>query len=113
MGGSKLDALLWDACWTGAFGDHRLEEGSVTTVAYVVWSMNDLKSKNARFLYLKTPNGGGLNIKMWSYQHRDPLIKIRWSCDCFIFNMGIPIPGSTVFILRGGPTFRHIGDRPG
>ena len=49
MGGSELDSLLWDAGWTGPFGDHGLEGGSVTTVAYIVWSMNDLESKNARF----------------------------------------------------------------
>ena len=29
-----------------------------------------------------------------------PMLKIRRSCDRLIFNMGIPIPGKTVFILR-------------
>ena len=32
-----------------------------------------------------------------------PMLKIRWSCDCIIFNMGIPIPGNTFFIIRQGP----------
>ena len=32
-----------------------------------------------------------------------PIIKIRWSHDCLIFIMEIPIPGRTVFILRWGP----------
>ena len=37
--------------------------------------------------------GGRLNIKISSYQYRDPMLKIRRSCDRLIFNMGIPIPG--------------------
>ena len=28
------------------------------------------------------------------------MLNIRQSHDCLIFNMGIPIPGKTVFILR-------------
>ena len=32
-----------------------------------------------------------------------PMLKIRRSRDRLIFNMGIPIPGKTVFILRQGP----------
>ena len=32
-----------------------------------------------------------------------PMLKIRRSHDRLIFNMGIPIPGKTVFILRQGP----------
>ena len=31
-----------------------------------------------------------------------PMLKIRRSCDCLISNMGIPIPGKTIFILRWG-----------
>ena len=31
------------------------------------------------------------------------MLKIRQSRDCLIFNMGIPIPGKTVFILRRSP----------
>ena len=31
------------------------------------------------------------------------MLKLRPSCDRLIFNMGIPIPGKTVFILRQGP----------
>ena len=31
------------------------------------------------------------------------MLKIRRSRDRLIFNMGIPIPGKTVFILRQGP----------
>ena len=31
------------------------------------------------------------------------MLKIRRSHDRLIFNMGIPIPGKTVFILRRGP----------
>ena len=36
--------------------------------------------------------GGRLNIKMSSYQYRDPHVKIRQSCDRLLFNMRIPIP---------------------
>ena len=32
-----------------------------------------------------------------------PMLKIRRSRPCLIFNMGIPIPGKMVFILRQGP----------
>ena len=46
--------------------------------------------------------GGSLNITM-SYQYRDPMLKIRRSHDRLIFNMGLPIHGKTVFILRRGP----------
>ena len=46
---------------------------------------------------------GRLNIKM-SYQYIGiPMLKIRWSRDRLIFNMGIPYLGKTVFILRRGP----------
>ena len=41
--------------------------------------------------------GARLNIKMSSYQYTDPHVKIRRSDDRLIFNMGIPIPGNTVF----------------
>ena len=51
---------------------------------------------------------GRLNIKMWSFQYIKmsscqysiPILKIRWSLDRLIFDMVIPIPGKTVFILR-------------
>ena len=42
-----------------------------------------------------------------------PMLKIRWSCDHLIFNMGIPIPWKMIFILRrgaggvGGPAILH------
>ena len=32
-----------------------------------------------------------------------PWLKIRRSRDCLIFNMGIPIPGRTAFVLRRDP----------
>ena len=31
------------------------------------------------------------------------MLKIRWSCGCLIFNMGIPIPGNAFFIMRQVP----------
>ena len=52
-------------------------------------------------IIMKRPSnetGVRLNIKV-SYQFRDPKLKIRRSCDRLIFNMGIPIPGKTVFRL--------------
>ena len=42
---------------------------------------------------LRRDPGGRLNIKMSSYQYRIPMLKIRWSHNCLIFNMEIPIPG--------------------
>ena len=53
---------------------------------------------------------GHLNIKMSSYQCRDPHVKdktVAKSCDHLIFNMGIPTPRNTVFILRQGPAFSY------
>ena len=35
-------------------------------------------------------------------QYKDVVLTIRRSRDCLIFNMGIPIAGKTVFILRWG-----------
>ena len=32
-----------------------------------------------------------------------PALKIRWSCDCLIFNMGIPIPGKNGLYIETGP----------
>ena len=49
---------------------------------------------------MKPTAGGRLNIKIPSYQYRDPMFKIRRSHDRLIFNMGNPIPGKTVFILE-------------
>ena len=46
--------------------------------------------------------GGRLNIKMSSYQYRDPHVKDK---TVVILNMGMPIPGKVVFILRWGPGF--------
>ena len=54
------------------------------------------------------PPGGRLSIKMSSYQYKIPMLKIRRSRDhLIIFNMGIPILGKTVFILRRAPGW-HI-----
>ena len=50
--------------------------------------------------------GNYLNIKMSSYQHRIPIIKIRCSHDHLILNtflMENSIPWNTVFILKWGP----------
>ena len=35
------------------------------------------------------------------------MLKVRQSHDCLILNMGIPIPGKTVFILRQGPEYQQ------
>ena len=50
-----------------------------------------------------------MNIRSLS-QYKDvmlpvgiPMLKIRRSYDCLIFNMDIPMPGKTVFIFRLGP----------
>ena len=43
---------------------------------------------------------GCLDIKMSSYQYKDPHVKKKDGRDCLIFNMGILIPGKMVFILR-------------
>ena len=45
----------------------------------------------------------GLNIKMPLTKIGIPMLKIRWSCGCLIFNMGIPMPETNFFIMRQGP----------
>ena len=52
-------------------------------------------------------SGGPINIKMSSYQYRDPMLKIRRSCDRLIFNMGIPIPGKDCLCIEPGPCRSH------
>ena len=37
-----------------------------------------------------------------------PMLKIRRPTGRLIFNMGIPIPGKTVFLIETGPRFRYI-----
>ena len=57
--------------------------------------------------------GDRLNIKMSSYQYRDPHVKDKTVSrpsslrDRLLFNMGIPIPCKTVFILRRRPDERN------
>ena len=53
--------------------------------------------------YLKGHSGGHLNVKMPSYQYRDPMLKIRQSRDRIIFNMGFPYLGKMVITMRQGP----------
>ena len=47
--------------------------------------------------------GGRLNIKMSSYQYRDPRVKDKVVSRRLIFDMGIPCLGKTVFILSQCP----------
>ena len=48
--------------------------------------------------------GGGVSVQRCHFTSIGiPVFKIRWSRDCLIFNMGILIPGKTVFVLRQGP----------
>ena len=47
--------------------------------------------------------GGHLNIKMLSYQHRDSIIKTRRSHNRLIFIMGIPIPRKEGLYIETGP----------
>ena len=49
-------------------------------------------------------SGGCLNIERRSYQYIGiPMLKKRRPHDRLIFNMGIPIPGKTVFYIETGP----------
>ena len=52
---------------------------------------------------LTQASGSRLNIKMLSYQYRNPHVKIRRSRDHIIFNMGIPIPGKDGLYTGTGP----------
>ena len=66
--------------------------------------------------------GGHLNIKMSSYQYRDPMFKIRRCRDRLIFNMGIPVPGrddlyieTWALVINGDVEgkLQHLQWRPG
>ena len=48
-----------------------------------------------------------LNIKMLSYQYRDPMLKIRRPRDRLIINMGIPISGKDDLYIETGPWYLH------
>ena len=52
---------------------------------------------------MKWNPGGRLNIKLVFSGMVISMLKIRRSLDRLIFNMGILIPGKTIFILRRGP----------
>ena len=53
-------------------------------------------------MLIKGALGGCFNLKMLFYQYHIHY-KIRWSHDCLIFIMEIPIPGMMVFILKQVP----------
>ena len=44
--------------------------------------------------------GAHINIRRPLTGIEIPMVKIRGSRDRLIFNMGVPIPGKTVFVLR-------------
>ena len=92
----------------------KLKHGGVITYRYLrnlgpsprirwnvfrMYSLRSLTGSN-----LKYP-GGHLNIKMPSYQYRDPMLKM--SRDRLIFNMGIPIHGKDGLYIETGPCFRN------
>ena len=49
--------------------------------------------------------GDCFNIKMCLTSIGIPMLKIRWSCDHLIFNMGIPTPGKDGLYIEAGPRF--------
>ena len=92
-------------------GQFHYKDGAVPLLGYPIVQMTQSWNRVIfimrvsipwKTLYIET--GAHLNIKMLSYQHRDPHVKDKiWSRDLLIFNMGIPIPRKTIFILRWGP----------
>ena len=48
------------------------------------------------------PSGGRLNIKMSSYQYKDPHVKDKTVSQPSFFNMGIPIPGKDGLYIKTG-----------
>ena len=61
---------------------------------------------------LNQQTGGRLDIKMPSYQYRDPHGKDKTVSRPSIFNMEIPIPRKTVFTLRRDPVSVDGGTIP-
>ena len=57
--------------------------------------------------------GGGLNIKMSSYQYKDPNVKDNTVLrPSYLYHGIIIIPGRTVFILRCGPEVNRVVGQP-
>ena len=80
-----------------------------------LWPIYDLwKNSNNSKLDWITESGGRLNIKMLSYQYRDPHVEdktvSRPSYDRLIFNMSNPIPGKDGLYIATGPWYTaYIG----
>ena len=52
-------------------------------------------------------SGGRLDIKMSSYHIGIAMLKIKWSRDRLIFNMGIAIPGKDSLYIETAPWGRR------
>ena len=70
-----------------------------------VCKKNELAYTRTRKFKKINPHGGRLNIKTSSYQYWDPHLKIRRSCDRFIFDMKIPIPEKDGLNIETGPWY--------
>ena len=76
-------------------------------VARLCWNHWPKFPKNNKNLESKGGGGGILIYRCRLTSIGIPILKIRQSNDHLIFNMEIPIPGKTVFILRQGPGLTH------
>ena len=58
-----------------------------------------------KFLVILKQGQGAIYINIPFYQYRDPLSKIRWSCDSLIFNMKITYPERQSLFETGPDVF--------
>ena len=71
---------------------------------------NQMEINNSTYKTLCT--GPRLNIKAIFPRYGDPILRIRRSQDCLIFNMGIPIPVRRHLYIEMAPrSFIHLGSR--
>ena len=74
---------------------------------YQNYNIANLETHHVIYVYWET---GGISVQTCCLISKGiPVLKIRGSHDCIIFNIGVPIPGRTVFILRQDPAPIFLG----
>ena len=91
----------WHACWLMLLTRCQLNayfREQVELQTNLCYNGNVMRQIIWSWWQWSTPPGGRLNMKMLPYQYRDPQVK-----DKPVYNLEIPTPGKTVFILRRAP----------
>ena len=96
------DTRPWAHKWHGS---RSFNGGNAGYFQVTCMQKNELAYTRTRKFEKINPHGGRLNIKTSSYQYWDPHLKIRRSCDRFIFSMEIPIPEKDGLNIETGPWY--------